>query len=219
MSEAMDTQTEIAIDRIYETMDGSDRVRRFAERHGIETLNVLTILTADEARCAVSSFVPEIYGKRVVEIGGGVGYLALEIARHAKSVVSIESDPAWSWVFTKFLYQEKPAHLTWVFGHSSTVQIQADVAVICSRSGLSGMIAEARRMAPKIVLISCSEPFVSESIDPAFDMLALFTKRRVDQLFSDAADALHNPDKRAAYEAATGIPVDWDKIAAEHSDT
>lgn len=202
-----------AIDHIYNTLDGSFDMRDFSERHRIESLNVLTVLNPADARQAVAKFLPHITGRCVVEIGGGVGYLALEMAKHAKSVIAIENDPAWSWVFTKFLYRNKPANLTWIFGHSRTIEIRADVAVISSRSGLSSMVSEARRFANEICLISCEEPFVADANDPTFDALAEYTKLRTEQLFGDAEEALNNPDKRAAYEATTGgVVIDWDEL-------
>lgn len=204
-----------AIDRIYDRLDGSPDMRSFAERHGIASLNVLTILNPREARETVAKFRASIYRKRVVEIGAGVGYLALEMATMAKSVVAIESDPAWSWTFTKFLYRHKPRNLTWIFGQSETVNVEADVAVICSRSGLAEMIEEARRLAPTIVLISCAEAVVCQRDDKILDILAAHTKTRIAQLFAEAEDAVRHPEKRAAYEAVTGTPVNWSEIERE----
>ena len=203
-----------AIDHIYERLDGSVDLRNFAERTGITSLGVLTILTESDARNTVGQFSEAITGKRVVEIGSGVGYLALEMAKHAKSVVAIENEPAWTWLFTKFLYRQKPLNLTWVFGHSSNVQLPADVAVICSRSGLSEMIAEARRMAPIIVLIACKDAVVLSAADPFLDVVADFTSRRINDIFSELQEAAINPAKRADYEKANG-PVNWVEIKRE----
>ena len=51
---------------------------------------------------------PWIDGKRVIEVGAGVGFLAIEMAKRAKSVIAIECDPAWSWIFTQPLQLHKP---------------------------------------------------------------------------------------------------------------
>lgn len=205
-------RTQQAIEHIYERLDGSADVQDFADRSGIASLGVLTILNQRDAKETVLKFWQAIVGKKVVEIGAGVGYLALEIAKIAKSVVAIENDPAWSWLFTKFLYINKPVNLTWVFGHAGEIELTADVAVICSRSGLDEMIAEARRLAPIIVLICCEEVVVAERADPLLDHLADYTKRRIQELFAEAEDAFLHPDKRAAYEQVTGESVDWAKI-------
>lgn len=175
----------LAIDRIYETLDGSRAVSEFIDRHGIASLNVLTVLNADDARNVVAQFAGELPGRRVVEIGSGVGYLALELAKHAKSVVAIESDPAWSWIFTKFLYRAKPPNLTWIFGQSEEIDLIADVAVISSRSGLAEMIAQGRRLAPVIVLICCAEAVVCASRDPLLDHLADYTKKFIEDTFEE----------------------------------
>lgn len=204
-----------AIDHVYDILDGG-KAQDFVDRCGITSLGVLTILSQSDARATVLKFWTSILGKRVVEIGSGVGYLALEMARVAKSVVAIENDPSWSWIFTKFLYRQKPLNLTWIFGHSGSIELSADVAVICSRSGLAEMIAEARRLAPVIVLISCAEVLVCDREDTDLDIVADYTKQRIAELFGEAEDALHHPEKRAAYEAMTGGgPVEWDKVAAE----
>lgn len=189
---------EAAIDHIYDKMDGNPDQQDFVDRCGITSLGVLTILSQAEAKVVVLKFWRHIQGRRVVEIGGGVGYLALEMAKTAKSVVAIENDPSWSWIFTKFLYAQKPANLTWVFGHSRAIELSADVAVICSRSGLAEMIAEARRMAPVIVLICCDEVVVVDRNNTLLDEMADYTKRRISELFEEFE---HSPEYAEARQA------------------
>lgn len=205
------SQIAATIDRVYEALDGPSIAQAFIARCGITSLNVLTVLSQPEAQATVVQFWESIVGSRVVEIGSGVGYLALEMAKVAKSVVSIENDPTWSWVFTKFLYRQKPANLTWIFGHSESVELTADVAVICSRSGLAEMIAQARRMAPVIVLICCAEAVVVDRDDPILDSLADYSKQHLAELFAAAEDALSHPEKRAAYQG-DGPEIDWENM-------
>lgn len=207
--------TTSAIEHIYERLDWLPEMRDFVERSGIASLGVLTILNQHDAKETVLKFWASIAGKRVVEIGCGVGYLALEMAKVAKSVVAIENDPAFTWLFAKFLYANRPANLSWVFGRAGEVQLSADVAVICSRSGLAEMIAEARRLAPVIVLICCEEVVVVDRSDPLLDHMADYTKRRIAELFEEGEAAFNHPEKRAAYERTTGSPVDWEKIERE----
>jgi hypothetical protein len=91
-----------------------------------------------------------------------VGFLAIEMARHASSVVAIESDPGWSWVFTQTLYRKKPPNLTWIFGTAESVadMVRGDVAIICTRSGHRAMRAVAERMAPRVHFV-LGEPVAS----------------------------------------------------------
>lgn len=201
-----------AIAHIYQRMDRIPDTQEFLERCGITSLPVLTIRNQEDASKTVTKFWTAIAGKRVVEIGAGVGYLALEMAKIARSVVAIENEPAWSWLFTKFLYSNKPANLTWVFGCAGGVELSSDAAVICSRSGLAEMIAEARRLAPVIVLICCEEVVVVDRSDPLLDHMADYTKQRIEELFAEAEDALNHPEKRAAYERVTGEHLDWANI-------
>lgn len=78
-----------------------------------------------------------IKGKTAIEIGAGVGFLAIEMARYAKHVWAVEKDPAWSWVFTKHLYRFKPKNLTWVFGDARDLigTLKVDLAIVVTCSG------------------------------------------------------------------------------------
>ena len=76
------------------------------------------------------------------------------MARRARSVIAIEVDPAWSWVFTRSLYAHKPPNLTWVFGDARQIAkwVRADVAVVFTRSGVKEMQKIAEQMAPRVVM-------------------------------------------------------------------
>jgi 16S rRNA A1518/A1519 N6-dimethyltransferase RsmA/KsgA/DIM1 with predicted DNA glycosylase/AP lyase activity len=82
-----------------------------------------------------------ITGKQVIEIGAGVGFLALELARYAKSVIAIESDPAWSWVFTRSLYRHKPKNLTWIFGDANEMagKVTGEICLVFTCSGVDDL--------------------------------------------------------------------------------
>ena len=142
-----------AIDAVYEQLEGVPYVEDYHARHMTQSLGILTVCSAYEARKIVKPLRSRLLNKSVVEIGAGVGFLALEMARYAHTVFAIESDPGWSWIFTHHLYQHKPPHLTWIMGRAEEVAkfIRADVAVIATRSGHDAMNAVARRMAPQVI--------------------------------------------------------------------
>src|SRR3990172_2718507 len=58
---------------------------------------------------------PTLKDMTVIEIGAGLGYLAVEMAKVCKHVFAIETDPMFSHEFAQKLYAEKPANLTWIF--------------------------------------------------------------------------------------------------------
>lgn len=138
------------IERIYESNEGSESVEVYHARHGIKSLAVLTITSPYDATREVDQFAHKIRGKTVIEIGAGIGFLAMEMARFAKRVYAIEADPAWTWVFTECLYQKKSPNLTWIFGNAESVSdwLRGDIAVIYTRSGIKAMEAQAAKMCP-----------------------------------------------------------------------
>jgi predicted RNA methylase len=142
------------IERIYERNEGSESVEDYHSRHEIASLAILTITSPYAATREVDRFASRIRGKTVVEVGAGVGFLSIEMARFAKRVYAIEADPAWAWVFTECLYQKKPTNLTYVFGTAESVAdiFRGDVAVIFTRSGFEAMIKVAERMCPEIII-------------------------------------------------------------------
>ncbi len=142
------------IDAIYGSMEGFEDLERYHAKHGTPSLLVLTQYSWQVAREAARFMDADIRDKVVIEIGAGVGFLAIEMARAAKSVYAIEADPSWSWVFTRSLYAHKPPNLTWIFGSAESVAdaIRGDVAVIFTRSGIDKMRAIAEQMAPKVIM-------------------------------------------------------------------
>ena len=160
-------QTDDLIDMAYDTLEGCEDLMKYHERHGIPSLLILTQHDPRTAVQSVAAFKDKIIGKTVVEIGAGVGYLALEMARYATRVFAIEADPAWSWVFTRALYAHKPENLTWIFGTAESVAdfIKADIAVVFTRSGIPGMKQVAAKMAP-VVIMPLQEKAVGQAPRP-----------------------------------------------------
>ena len=141
------------IEVVYEQLEGSVDVEEYHRRHLIQSLGILTITSQKHARRIVKPLRDLILNKSVVEIGAGVGLLAIEIARYSPRVFAIEADPGWSWLFMHHLYQAKPPHLTWIMGRAEEVApyLKADVAVIVTHSGHDAMQQVARRMAPCVI--------------------------------------------------------------------
>lgn len=148
-----ESEVDAWITGIYETMEGDLDAMAYDERHGISSLGILTIDDAAKADTVADYLRTRIAGKIVVEIGAGVGYLAVAMGRHAKAVYAIEADPAWSWTFTRYLYSEKPANVSWLFGTAEQFKgmIRADVAVFCARSGKESMRRAAEMFAPTVI--------------------------------------------------------------------
>lgn len=137
---------------------GVKMVNDYHRRHDTQSQLVLTCTTQDDAETIAKELLPHIQGKRVIEIGAGVGLVAIEIAKYAEHVIAIESDPGWSWAFTKYLWAHKPANLSWIFGRAEDFigMIRADVAIIITHSGRERMIKIAYQMAPRVIALEKS---------------------------------------------------------------
>lgn len=141
------------IDAIYHDLDGYEAAEEFHRRHMTPSLGTITVHDKDTILKIVDQIRDRIRGKTVVEIGAGVGFLAIGMAMIAKQVYAIESDPAWSWAFTKVLYEVKPPNLTFIFGKSETMVgiLKADIAIVVTRSGHKYMKALGRQLAPDVI--------------------------------------------------------------------
>jgi hypothetical protein len=138
---------------IYEQMQGSDMSLAYSERHGIRSAAVLTVDDDAVAYAAASYLESRIAGKTVVEIGGGIGLLALHMGYHAKRVYCIEANPMWSTFFAAELLKSKPKHVSYLFGAADEFigGIRGDVAVICTHSDVAGMKLVAAQFAPIVI--------------------------------------------------------------------
>ena len=138
---------------IYNAIEGSDAGQAYSERHGIESQGVLTVTSDEEADLVASHLGPRIAGKTVVEIGGGIGLLALHMGRIAKRVYCIEANPMWSWSFTTVLLHQKPRNVSFLFGSADEFvgTIRGDVAVYCTHSGVENMRLIAGQFAPEVI--------------------------------------------------------------------
>lgn len=150
----MATATEMkrTLDAYYEQMEGNEVTNEYHMRHGTESACILTNYD-DEHAAAVAEYLRErVTGKIVVEIGAGIGLLACHVAQDARRVYAIEVDPAWSSVFVNFLYDKKPANLTFIFGKAEEAPpLVADVAFFCTHSGRESMHRAATLFAPEVI--------------------------------------------------------------------
>ncbi|MBI3043555.1 MAG: hypothetical protein HYY78_12115 [Betaproteobacteria bacterium] len=190
---------------IVETISFGDSKIRYHMRHGTPSFLVLTQRNPRIAKETARLLADEIDGKRVIEIGAGIGFLAIEMAKRARSVIAIEVDPAWSWVFTRSLYAHKPQNLTWIFGSAETVadSIRGDVAVIVTRSGIDAMKSIALRMAPRVVC--------------PFNDLAILRRDRLSGDFTIAAPVGTSPQPATVQDAKVAL-VRHPKVTARVGD-
>jgi len=141
------------LESIYSAMEGSAASTAYSERHGINSAAVLTVIDDEMAALLADYLAERISGKTVVEIGGGIGLLALHLGNYAKRVYCIEANPMWSWTFAEKLLQSKPRNVSFLFCIADEFLgiVRADVAVICTHSDVAGMKLVAAQFAPKVV--------------------------------------------------------------------
>jgi predicted RNA methylase len=134
-------------------MEGSDASLDYSERHGINSAAVLTVIDDESADLVASYLEPRIAGQTVVEIGGGIGLLALHMGLVARRVYCIEANPMWSWTFAQCLLAAKPRNVSFLFGAADEFvgAIKADVAVYCTHSDVQGMGLVAAQFAPVVI--------------------------------------------------------------------
>lgn len=139
--------------QVYNEMEGSEALQTYCERHGVNSAGVLTVLDDNHAILIAERLRPRIEGKTVVEIGGGIGLLALHMGMIAKRVYCIEASPIWSWIFAGVLLNAKPRNVSYLFGAADEFlgAIKGDVAVFCTHSDVQGMGMVASQFAPVVI--------------------------------------------------------------------
>lgn len=141
------------LDEVYNLMEGSDGARAYSERHNINSAAILTVIDDETATAIVDLLADRIEGRTVVEIGGGIGLLAMHMGQVAKRVYCIEANPMWSWTFASILLAQKPKNVSYLFGAADEFlgTIRADVAVFCTHSDVKGMGLVAAQFAPTVI--------------------------------------------------------------------
>lgn len=138
---------------IYESMEGSEEMMDYCDRHGVRSAGVLTVYDDETAGLIAESLAPRIKGKTVVEIGGGIGLLALHLGLYAERVYCIEANPMWAWTFATLLLKVKPVNVSYLFGSAQEFvgKITGDVALFCTHSDASGMKLIGRGFADEVI--------------------------------------------------------------------
>lgn len=141
------------LDETYEAMEGSEASLAYSERHGIAAAAILTVLDDNHALLIAERLRPRIEGKTVVEIGGGIGLLALHLGLIAKRVYCIEANPMWSWAFAEILLQQKPKNVSFLFGAADEFvgAIKGDIAIYCTHSDVKGIGLVASQFARTVI--------------------------------------------------------------------
>lgn len=141
------------LDEAYNVYEGSEVLMGYSERHGVESAGILTIYDDENAGSIAAYLEQRIKGKTVVEIGGGIGLLALHMGHIAKRVYCIEANPVWSSCFIAALLRNKPRNVSYLFGAADEFlgQIKGDVAVICTHSGVQAMSLVGSQFAPIVI--------------------------------------------------------------------
>lgn len=141
------------LDEAYSAMEGSDVSLAYSQRHNVKSAAVLTVFDDETASLIAEHLAPEIEGKTVVEIGGGIGLLALHLGDYAKRVYCIEANPVWTSAFVSVLLQSKPKNVSFLFGAADEFLgcIRGDVALFCTHSDVAGMKLVAAQFAPRVI--------------------------------------------------------------------
>jgi hypothetical protein len=163
------------INKVYEWEEGDMDIMRLVQGFHRDR-DAQLILTNTDFRVAkkrVAKIADRIRNQNVVELGAGVGFAALEMAKVADHVTAVECDPAWSWVFCRHLYRLKPKNLTWIFDDVFEVQQRMrwcpetfDVCVVFTRSGLEQMKRYASWMAQEVIMFHQEYPDEEHLIPP-----------------------------------------------------
>lgn len=147
------SETTQFVEEIYEAFGGSESMRDYAERHNINSAAVLTVLDDNHATLICEYLGDRIEGKTVIEIGGGIGLLAMHMGIMAKRVYCFEANPMWAWTFAEVLLHQKPKNVSYLFGAADEFvgQISGDVAIYCTHSDVTGMGLVAAQFAPVVI--------------------------------------------------------------------
>lgn len=141
------------LDEISTRMSRSEMLDAYADRHGIDSASILTVRDDEMADALAGYLAPRIEGRIVIEVGAGLGLLALHMGQYAKRVFCIEANPLWSWSFAALLLAHKPKNVSFLFGTADEFagQLHADVALFCTHSDAAGMRVIAGKFAREVI--------------------------------------------------------------------
>lgn len=141
------------INSLYESFDGNPVMEEYMDRHDVGSLGILTIAGDEEAALVAEHLRDRIAGKIVVEVGGGIGLLALHMSTIASHVYVIEASPVWTHLWMMFFMARKPKNVTFIFGAAQEMagQLHADVAMFCTHSDAVGMRQVGATLANEVI--------------------------------------------------------------------
>lgn len=141
------------LNKAAQSVSDSEVGAAYFARHGVDAASILTVMDDEAANLIADYLEPRIAGKTVIEIGGGIGLLAMHMGSLAKRVFCIEANPIWAAAFAAILLANKPRNVSYLFGAADEFvgSVQGDVAVFCSHSGISSMTSVAAQMAPIVI--------------------------------------------------------------------
>lgn len=153
MRRRSEAEAAACIEQIYNLREGSEDLENYMMRHDIQSAGVLTVYEDEMAGLVADYLKPRIEGKTVVEVGGGIGLLACHLGMYAKRVYCIEANPDWAFVFVTAMLKVKPKNVSYLFGAADEFSgmFGADVALICTHSGLESMKRTALMFAPEVI--------------------------------------------------------------------
>jgi hypothetical protein len=139
--------------RIGKVMNWSETANSYAARHGIDAAPHLTVVDDEFAAAVATILEPRTRGKVVIDVGGGIGLLALHVAASARRVFVVEANPVWAACWIDLFHERKPKNLSYVFGAASEFidYIKADVAIVATHSDVRAMMSTARQFAPEAI--------------------------------------------------------------------
>lgn len=136
------------------TFGSSQTEADYDRLHGIQSKHWLTIIRPEDATWIIERLGDRIVDKVVVEIGAGIGVLAVAMAKKARHVYAIEASPSWGVVFARHMFREKPTNLTWILDRAENLThlIRADIAIVVTGSDADGLRELAARFAPDVCM-------------------------------------------------------------------
>lgn len=139
--------------RVYRMLEASEAYRGYRIRHGIESANILSVISAPIADAIMQRLSPEIAGKVVVEIGAGTGLLGVAMGAVAKRVFCIEANPWWALAFVQNLIANKPRNVSFLLGAAEEFVdiVRGEIALFCAHIGVASLCNIARMFAPTVI--------------------------------------------------------------------
>jgi 2-polyprenyl-3-methyl-5-hydroxy-6-metoxy-1,4-benzoquinol methylase len=131
----------------------SETGQAYARRHGVRSAPNLAVMSDEIADLVTKYLQPRIQDKVVVDVGGGLGILAMHMATFASKIFVIEANPSWAVAYAEFLHAEKPANMSFCWGAAQEFigQIRADVAIVTTHTDVSGLMSIAAQFAPDAI--------------------------------------------------------------------